>query len=79
MLLAMLMALQVARQNRPRLLYAAGFAIALVLLSGINGCASGGGSSANNTGTPPNTYTVNVTVTAGNFSVNVPLNLTVTR
>jgi hypothetical protein len=79
--LAMLMAIQLARQNRarPRLLYASGFLMAL-LLSGISGCASSGGpSNINNTGTPPNTYTVNVTVTAGSFSVKVPLTLTVTQ
>jgi hypothetical protein len=79
MFLATLMALQLARQNRarPRLLYAAGFLSAL-LLCGISGCTSSGTSNTGSTGTPPTTYSVTVTVTAGTFSVNEPLSLTVT-
>jgi hypothetical protein len=75
-LLAILMTIQLARQNRgrPRLLYAAAFVMAL-LLGGLSGC--GNSSSAN--GTPPNTYTVNVTITAGTSNVTVPLTLTVTK
>lgn len=77
--LAMLIALQLARQNRsrPRLLYVTGLLFALILC-GMSGCASNS-SSSGSTGTPPNTYTVNVQVTAGSFNVNVPLNLTVTQ
>jgi hypothetical protein len=80
MFLAIVMALQLARQNRarPRLLYAAGFLIAL-LLSGISGCTSAGLQNTGGGGTPPNTYTVNVKMTAGNFSTTVPLTLTVTK
>jgi hypothetical protein len=75
-LLAILMAIQLARQNRarPRHRYAAAFVMAL-LLGGLSGC--GNSSSAN--GTPPNTYTVNVTITAGTSNVTVPLTLTVTK
>jgi FG-GAP-like repeat/Putative Ig domain/Abnormal spindle-like microcephaly-assoc'd, ASPM-SPD-2-Hydin len=75
-LLAILMAVQLARQNRTRpwLVYAAAFLMAL-LLGGLSGC--GNSSSAN--GTPPNTYTVNVTITAGTSNVTVPLTLTVTK
>lgn len=75
-LLTLLMALQLARQNRKRLriLYGVGFLLAL-MLSGISGC----GNSANGVGTPPNTYTVNATVSAGTFSATVPLTLTVTK
>ncbi|MGC2832600.1 MAG: FG-GAP-like repeat-containing protein [Candidatus Acidiferrum sp.] len=79
MLLALLMAILMARQNqaRPRYLYAAGFLLALVL-SGISGCTTasvpGGGG-----GTSPNTYIINVNVTDGGFSTTVPLTLTVTK
>jgi hypothetical protein len=75
-LLTMLMALQLARQNRarPRLLYTAGLLSAMVL-SGISGC---GGASNQNT-TPVGTYTINVTVTAGTFTATVPVNVTVTK
>jgi len=74
--LAMLATVQKMRQNRarPRLLYAAAFLMAL-LLSGLSGCSNA--SSAN--GTPPNTYTVNIIVTAGISNVTVPLTLTVTK
>jgi hypothetical protein len=76
-LLAMLMALQLARQNRarPRLLYAAGLLFAMVL-SGMSGC---GGGSSNSNATPTGNYTINVKVTAGNFSVVVPVNVMVTK
>ncbi len=79
MLLALLMAIQMARQNqaRPRYLYAAGFLLALVL-SGISGCTSasvpGGGG-----GTAPNTYTININVMDGGSNAIVPLTLTVTK
>jgi beta-propeller repeat-containing protein/WD40 repeat protein len=81
-LLAILMAFQWARQNRPRprLLYAAGFLIA-VLFSGMAGCTSaslvnGGGGGG---GTPVGNFIIKVNVTAGNFSTTVPLSLTVTK
>ncbi len=83
-LFAILMALQLSRQNRarPRLLYAAGLLVAL-LLSGISGCTSansvGGGGGGGGTGTPLNTYTMKTAVTAGNFSTSVSLTLTVTK
>jgi hypothetical protein len=74
--LGMLATAQMARRNRehPRLLYLAAFLMAL-LLSGLSGC----GNSSNATGTPPNTYTVNATVTAGTSNTTVPLTLTVTK
>jgi hypothetical protein len=80
LLLAILMAVQLARQKRarPRLAYAAGIFLAL-LLTGISGCGNGTGLFPNGIPTPPNTYTLNVTVTAGSYSVNVPLTLTVTQ
>jgi hypothetical protein len=73
-LLMMLMALRLSRQNRarPRLIFAAGLLLAL-MLSGLSGCNNTGA------GTPPNTYTVNVTVTTSSFTVTVPLTLTVTK
>jgi hypothetical protein len=78
-LMAILMAFQLARQNRvrPRLLYAVGFLMAL-LLSGMSGCTSasvvnGGGAVSSNS------YTITVKVTAGSYSVNVPLTLTVKK
>ncbi|MGA7785067.1 MAG: choice-of-anchor D domain-containing protein, partial [Candidatus Acidiferrales bacterium] len=76
--LALLMAAQLARQKqaRPRLLYATGFLIAL-MLSGISGCSNSSRTGA--PGTPPGTYTINVTVTAGAFSLTVPVTLTVTN
>jgi uncharacterized repeat protein (TIGR03803 family) len=70
-LLAMLMARQ--NQARPRLLYAAGILIAIVLC-GMPGC--GGGSSQV---TPVGMYTVSVKVAAGNFNVVVPANLMVEK
>jgi hypothetical protein len=80
--LAILMALQLTRQNRarPRLLYAAGLLIA-VLLSGLSGCTSASvvGPGGGGGGTPLNTYTVNAAVTAGNFSTTVHLTLIVTK
>jgi len=79
LLLATLMALRMAQQNRERarLAYGAGLLVALLLVvSGISGCVRSG---ANNTGTPPNTYTVDVTIMAGNISIQVPLNVTVTK
>jgi hypothetical protein len=82
-LLAMLMAFQLARQNRlrPRLLYAAGFLVA-VFLSGMSGCTSaslvnGGGGAGG--GTPVGNFVIKVNVTAGNFSTTVPLSLTITK
>ncbi len=82
LLLATLMALKLARQKRarPRLAYAAGFVIALtLLLSGLHGCASNGVPNTFTVHTPPNTYIVHVTITAGNYSVTVPLTLNVTN
>ncbi|HUK31375.1 MAG TPA: Ig domain-containing protein, partial [Candidatus Acidoferrum sp.] len=80
LLLAILMAVQLARQKRarPRLLYAAGILIAL-LLTGISGCSNSSGHFPNAIATPPNTYTIHVTITAGSNSVTVPLTLTVTQ
>jgi hypothetical protein len=84
-LLAMLMAFQLARQNRlrSRLLYAAGFLVA-VLLSGMSGCTSaslvtGGGGGGAGGGTPVGNFVIKVNVSAGNFSTTVPLSLTVTK
>ncbi len=72
-LLAMRMAfVLVRRRGRPlRLVYTAGLILALVL-TGISGC----GSSAHVT--PVGTYTVNVKVQAGTFSVVVPVTVQVT-
>jgi hypothetical protein len=78
-LLAMLMALRMAQQNRERarLAYGAGMLVALLLVvSGISGCLRAGGT---NTATPPNIYTVDVSITAGTVNIVVPLNLTVTK
>jgi len=74
--LTILATVQMARRNcaRPRLVYLAAFLMAL-LLSGLSGCSN----ASNGNETPPNTYTVNVTVTAGNSNVTVPLTLTVTK
>ncbi|MGB6845256.1 MAG: hypothetical protein WBE09_10190 [Candidatus Acidiferrales bacterium] len=68
-LLAMLMALQLARQNRTRLRLscAAGLLSVLLLLGGISGCAPG------ISGTPAGTYTVNVMVMVGQFNIQVPI------
>ena len=75
-LLAMLMARRLLRQNqaRPRLLYASGILIA-ILLCGVPG--RGSGSSQNET--PVGMYTVSVKVAAGNFSVVVPANVMVEK
>ncbi len=80
MLLALLTALQLTRQKRawPRLLYAAGLVV-VVLLSGLSGCSNSSGPFPNVNATPPGNYTINVTVTAGGFSVTVPVTLTVTQ
>jgi hypothetical protein len=82
-LLAMLMAFLWARQNqpRPRLLYATGFMIAVVLC-GMSGCTNaslvnGGGGGGG--GTQLGNFAMKVNVTAGNFSTTVPLSLTVTK
>jgi hypothetical protein len=82
-LLAMLMAFLWARQNRPRprLLYAAGFLIAVVLC-GMSGCTNaslvnGGGGGGG--GTQLGNFAMKVNVTTGNFSTTVPLSLTVTK
>jgi len=79
--LAMLMALQLARQKRPRLrlAYAAGLVFAMaMLLGGLNGCANHVGSSID-VQTPPGTYVIHVTIAAGKFSVVVPVTLNVTN
>jgi trimeric autotransporter adhesin len=78
LVLAMLLALRFAPQNRPRrrLAYAAGLLIALALLLGnINGCSS---SSTAAPGTATGMYTISVKISAGAFSVTVPLTLNVT-
>ena len=54
------------------------FLMALVL-TGMSGCDSAGSNNQRAAGTPPNTYTVNVKVSAGGFSTTVPLSLTVTK
>ena len=79
MLLATLLALRLARQDRPRprFLYAAGFLVAL-LLGAMSGCHNSSLPKGQG-GTPPQTYTINVTVSAGGFSTAVPLTLTVTK
>ncbi len=75
-LLAMLMARGLLRQNqaRPRLLYAAGILIA-ILLCGMPGC----GSRSSQNETPVGMYTVSVMVAAGNFNVVVPANVMVEK
>ena len=75
-LLAMLMARRLLRQNqaRPRLLYAAGILIA-ILLCGMPGCSS----SSSQNETPVGMYTVSVKVAAGNFNVVVPVNVMVEK
>ncbi len=76
LLLAMMRALQLARRNRerPRFAYPAGLAIALaILLGGVNSCSSGRHE------TPANTYTINVTISAGAYNVTMPFTLTVTK
>jgi len=52
--------------------------MALVLI-GLSGCNSAGSNNHGGGGTPPNTYTVNVKVSAGGFSTTVPLSLTVPK
>lgn len=79
MLLTVLMAHHLASKHRmrPRLLYAAGFLFALALLLGnINGCSSAS-STSGGTGTPAGQYTINVKISAGAYSVTVPLTLNV--
>jgi uncharacterized repeat protein (TIGR03803 family) len=73
-LLAMLMALHLARKDRvrPQLVYAGGLLLALaLLLNGVSGC-SGSGSTQN--GTALGNFALNVKVAAGNFNVVVPVN-----
>jgi hypothetical protein len=77
LLLAMLLALGFARGNmkRPRFAYASGLVIVLaMLLGGVNSC----GSSSKHE-TPANTYTINVTISAGTYNVTMPFTLTVTN
>jgi hypothetical protein len=81
-LLGILMALLLARQRTPRtrLAYRTGLLVALLLvLSGISGCVHEGSGGNNSGGTPPNSYTVVVSITAGNVSILVPLEITVTK
>lgn len=78
LILAMRLALRFAPRNRPRtrLAYAAGLVIALALLLGnINGCSS---SSTPAPGTATGMYSISVKISAGAFSVVVPLSLNVT-
>jgi len=75
--LVMAIAIQIARQCgvRPRRQWAAASLLfAATLFCGISGC-SGTGKPV----TPPGTYTINVTVTAGTYSITVPLTVTVTK
>ena len=81
MLLTMLMARYLAWKHgrRPRLLYAAGSLFVLALLLGnINGCGSPSNAGGGGGGTPPGQYIMNVKVSAGAFSVTVPVTLNVT-
>jgi hypothetical protein len=81
-LMGILMALRFARQRTPRrrLAFGTGLLFALLLvISGISGCAHEGSGGANNGGTPPDSYTVVVSITAGNVSILVPLEITVTK
>jgi len=73
-LLAMRMAFLLVRRRGRRLglIYSAGLILALVL-TGISGCSSSAPV------TPVGTYTINVTVTAGGFSVVVPVTVQVTQ
>jgi hypothetical protein len=62
-----------------RFAYSAGLVLALVL-AGISGCTSASTSGPpNNTGTPVGNFTINVTVAAGNFTLKVPVSVTVTK
>lgn len=73
-LLAMLMGLQLARQNRTRLRLSCAAALLLVLLlTGMSACTSG------SSRTPPGTYTIDVTITVGGFKVVVPVTVVVTK
>ena len=81
MLLVMLMALKLRRHNRvgPRLAYAAGLVLAMALVfGGLDGCANHSGSNVEAV-TPAGTYVLHITITAGNFTVVVPVTLNVTN
>ncbi len=77
-LLAILLAFLLARRGggRPRLVYSVALILAFVL-AGISGCGGGNSSSAGLT--PLGPFVVNLNVVAGNFSANVPLNVTVIK
>jgi hypothetical protein len=54
--------------------------IALALLfGGLNGCTSSGSTSSGTGGTPPNTYAMDVTISAGTLNVVVLLTVMVTQ
>ncbi len=66
-LLVMLMSLQLAQQNRTRLrLSCAAGLLSVVLLGGMSSCNGP-------SGTPAGSYTVDVTITAGQFNIVVPV------
>lgn len=78
-LLAMLIALQLARHHRTRLRLSCAAAVLFVLLlTGMSACTSGN-SGTGNSGTPPGTYTIDVTITVGGFKVVVPVVVVVTK
>ncbi|MGC2530665.1 MAG: choice-of-anchor tandem repeat GloVer-containing protein [Candidatus Acidiferrum sp.] len=82
LLVAVLLGFHFAPRKRARLqlAYSAGLAIALALMVGnLTGCGSSGTSTTGISGTPPGMYTINVKISAGAFSANVPLTLTVTK
>jgi len=81
MLLLLWMAFLLSRHRggRLRVAYSAGLVLALVL-AGISGCTSASMSGPpNNTGTPVGNFTINVVVAAGNFTLKVPVSVTVTK
>lgn len=82
MLLFLWMGFLLARHpgGRLRLVYSAGLLLALAL-AGISGCTSASltGPSNNNGGTPLGAFSIKVNVTAGNFSLIVPVSVTVTK
>jgi hypothetical protein len=72
-LLSILMALQLARQRRTRLqLSCAAGVLCVFLLGGMSSCNGPAGA-------PPGTYTVDLTITAGQFQLVVPVTVTVPK
>jgi len=77
LLLGTALLLSRSRGRRQQLAYGAGLVLALAI-AGVSGCSSPS-SSLNKGGTPLGSFTINVNVTAGNFSVVVPVSVTVTK